>query len=138
MLVSGYSLNTCTSLSRFCFAVDVRLDLLVSNRTEFSPSVSFIPSPTLSTSAPGNVCSIFWACLSILLPITPPTVPPTTPPIIAPSAVLPPLPILLPNIPPITAPEAAPIPAPRCVLLVFLIASHELIPILSTNARASK
>ncbi len=110
--MSGLFFRTVTNLSKLVLANVVRLAELKSKFTVFSFSVTLIPSPTLSTSAPGNVSLISLACLSILLPITPPAAPPTTPPRTAPSGAFPPLPILFPRIPPITAPAAVPIAAP--------------------------
>ena len=124
MFVSGFFTRTSANLSKFALAVEVRFEELKSKLTVFSPKVILIPSPTLSTSAPGKASLIALACLSILLPITPPATPPTTPPRTAPSSEFLPLPMLFPKIPPRTAPAAVPITAPFCVLFAFCTASQ--------------
>ena len=71
--------------------------------------VTWMPSPTRSTIAPGMFCSSSFACWSIWWPMTAPTVPPTAAPMIAPFAVEPfARPTAAPAAPPTVAPMTAP------------------------------
>jgi hypothetical protein len=75
--VSGYSV-TGTNLSKFSFAVAVRVDLLVSKRTAFSFNTNWIPSFTLLLQLLDSLINL--SCLFVhFITITPPATPPTTP-----------------------------------------------------------
>jgi hypothetical protein len=75
--------------------------------------VTWMPSPTRSTVAPGMFCLSSAASRSIWSPMMAPAAPPMAAPMMAPLAVEP---DTLPMTPPTTAPPAAPMTRPRWAL----------------------